>query len=320
MMKLPALTSISVVLVVSAGVPTAAAKTGGYRLVDLGTLGGESSYATAMNDHGAVVGSSAVADGGFHGFVWRRGRMTDLGSFRPLDINNHGQMVGTVDGADTAYLWRAGRLIDLGTLGGTFSFPTAISDRGQVVGMSATTDGRRTAFLWSKRRMRPLPLDDASDINERGQVAGGKLHGGDGFHATVWYRGKLTDLGARAFDRSNTYGINGRGWIIGWTFSADRSERGTLWRKSRLTDLGTLGGATTRLVAINDRGQILAESQIPDGRVHPALWHRGRWTDLTTKGVTAEGEVVDLNDRGTVAATIRPVFGISHAVLYRKTG
>ncbi|MER6162424.1 hypothetical protein ABT147_44220 [Streptomyces sp. NPDC001868] len=118
---------------------------------------------------------------------------------------------GRVDGENTAYLWRAGKLINLRTLGGPSSFPTAMNDRGQVVGLSTTKDGRRKAFLWSKGRMRKLPLDDASGINNRGQVAGGRLHGATGFNAARWHKGKVTDLGARAFDRSNTYGINNRG-------------------------------------------------------------------------------------------------------------
>ncbi|WP_229695319.1 hypothetical protein [Streptomyces lacrimifluminis] len=103
-----------------------------------------------MNDRGEVVGSSAVADGGFHGFVWRRGKMKDLGAFHPLDINNKGHMVGRVDGENTAYLWRAGKLINLRTLGGPSSFPTAMNDKGQVVGLSTTKAGGRKAFLWSK--------------------------------------------------------------------------------------------------------------------------------------------------------------------------
>ncbi|WP_416966833.1 hypothetical protein [Streptomyces sp. 4F14] len=151
-----------------------------------------------------------------------------------------------------------------------------MNDKGQVVGLSATKTGGRKAFLWSKGRMRKLPLDDASAIDDRGQVSGGRLHDATGFHAARWDKGKVTDLGA-------------------------------------------LGGSTTRLVAINDRNQILAESQLANGQVHPALWQRGRWTDLAAKGITTEGEVVDINCHGTIAASIRPVFGISHAVLYRKT-
>lgn len=295
-----------------------AAGTSSYRMVDLGTLGGESSFATAMNDRGDVVGRSTVADGTFHGFLWRGGRMIDLGSMSPIDINNRRQIVGTLDDRSNAHLWRAGRLTDLGTLGGTFSHATAINDRGDVVGVSATADGPSAPFLWSKGRMRKLPLDAVAGINERRQVAGGRLHGTAGFHAGVLYRGRFTDLGAGPFDRSNTYGINDRGWVIGWHFSPARAERGMLWRGGTATDVGTLGGERTQLRAINDRGQILGQSQVADGNVRPVLWQRGVLTDLTAAGVVGEDTVVDLNDRGDIAASIRPVFGISRAVVYRK--
>jgi probable HAF family extracellular repeat protein len=332
--RTPVLVMAALTLVLVAASPVAGAGAGtanaakgsakGYRLVDLGTLGGHISYATAMNDRGAVVGGSALADDfTFHGFLWRNGKMTDLGLFRPISINNKGQIVGTRDDRNGAYLWRGGKLIDLGTLGGSSSFPTAINDRGDVVGMSDTAAGRTVPFLWSKGRMRALPLSSVSDINNRGQVAGGRVHGTGGFHATVWYRGKMTDLGAGPFDRSNTYGINERGWLIGWKFSADQFERGTLWRQRSsastvtATDVGTRGGAFTRLKSINDRGQILGVSQARDGSERPVLWRRGMLIDLTALGVGAGDHIADLNNRGEIASTISPGFGVSRAVVYR---
>ena len=39
-----------------------------YRQVDLGTFGGESSVAMAMNDRGAVVGRAQAADGQLYAF------------------------------------------------------------------------------------------------------------------------------------------------------------------------------------------------------------------------------------------------------------
>ena len=289
----------------------------GYRLVDLGTLGGRSSYATAMNDRGDVVGRSQVADGSYHGFLWRRGRMIDLGTLSPNDVNNRGQVVGTLDDAPSAYLWKAGRLTDLGTLGGPSTYPVALNDRGQVVGMSSTADRANAAFLWSKGRMRKLPLDSVADIDDHARVAGGRAAGTGGFHASVWRRGRVTDLGAGAFDRSNAHRINERGWVIGWTFSADRNERGTLWRNRVATDVGTLGGNSTHLVAINDRGVILGTSQLPDGTVHPVRWRRGVLTDLTALGIGGDDTLVDLNDRGEIAASIMPEWGVSRAVVYR---
>jgi probable HAF family extracellular repeat protein len=285
------------------------------RMLDLGTLGGESSYAIAMNDWGDVIGNSAVADGSWHGFLWHKGGMTDLGSLDPVDINIRGDIAGTINGVAVVRS-RHGRVVSLGTLGGPFSRPVAINDDGYVVGVSATADFGSAVFLWKNGTMRELPLDDVSDINNRGQVSGGRLVG-TGFHAAVWYRGAVTDLGALDFDRSNTYAINERGWVVGWVFSPEQRERGALWRNATLTDVGTLGGGTTTLVAVNDRGQILATSQTADGVTHPALWQDGAFTDLTTGGVDAEADLADLNNRGQIAATIRPIFGISHAVIYR---
>ncbi|WP_433354753.1 hypothetical protein ACQPYV_30405 [Micromonospora saelicesensis] len=53
----------------------------GYRLVELGTLGGDSSFALAMNNRSDVVGCAQAAEGTYYGFIWRHGRMTDLGAF-----------------------------------------------------------------------------------------------------------------------------------------------------------------------------------------------------------------------------------------------
>ena len=309
-------TALALVLVAPSAVVAAPAATG-YRLIDLGTLGGESSYATAMNDRGWVVGRSQVADGQWHGFLWRRGRMTDLRPLSPSDINNRGQIVGLRDDLPGAHLWTAGRLVDLGTLGGDFTYPTAINDRGQVVGMSWTPDRPDAPFLWTRGVMREVGLDTVSDVDNRGRVAGGRAAGSGGFHASVWHRGTVTDLGAAAFDRSNSYRINDMGWVIGWTFSPERDERGTLWRDGTMTDVGTLGGNRTRLVAINDRGAILAVSQTAEGAEHPARWHRGVLTDLTAAGIGPDDTMVDLNDRGEIAASVRPVWGVSHAVVYR---
>jgi probable HAF family extracellular repeat protein len=48
---------------------------------DLGTLGGRSSRANAINRLGVIVGTSNVAGSQqLHAFVWRNGVMTDLGT------------------------------------------------------------------------------------------------------------------------------------------------------------------------------------------------------------------------------------------------
>jgi hypothetical protein len=45
-------------------------------------------------------------------------------------------------------LWEHGTMTDLGTLGGSFSFASAINERGQVVGASDTAADESHAILW----------------------------------------------------------------------------------------------------------------------------------------------------------------------------
>src|SRR5262249_36054423 len=79
----------------------------GGALRSLGTLGGSFSAALAINNRAQVVGfASTPADAAMHGFVWQRGKMTDLG---PLPggtdsgaqgINDRGVVVGFSNAAD----------------------------------------------------------------------------------------------------------------------------------------------------------------------------------------------------------------------------
>ncbi len=56
-----------------------------YDIVDLGTLGGVSSVALAVNDAGQVVGSADTTQGERHAYIWDpdTGEMTDRGTLRP---------------------------------------------------------------------------------------------------------------------------------------------------------------------------------------------------------------------------------------------
>src|SRR6185436_9400809 len=99
-----------------------------YTALDLGTLGGTSSSAYAVNASGQVVGQASTAAGDQHAFRWQNGTMTDLGTLGGAsswagDINTGGQVVGssrTTPGSTQthAVLWQGGVMTDLGTLGG----------------------------------------------------------------------------------------------------------------------------------------------------------------------------------------------------------
>ncbi len=54
--------------------------TGSGTIQNIGTLGGDTTYAFGINDAGTVVGASQVASGTYYGFKYSNGVMTDTGT------------------------------------------------------------------------------------------------------------------------------------------------------------------------------------------------------------------------------------------------
>lgn len=220
----------------------------GAMMHDLGTLGGSNAQATAINERGDVSGFSgtnndnvindATGSPTIHPFLWKNGRMQDLGSLGgtfatpgsfnaggPFGrvMNAHGQVAGTSflpgDVSWHAFLWSNGHMIDLGTLGGSNSEAVSLNDRGQVVGRAYVQDTPlvRHGFLWEKGRMTDLgtvgacPRGTARSINRRGQIVGGLLcpdNSGDLTLFTAFYveQGKsMVDLNTLVDPPSDVY-------------------------------------------------------------------------------------------------------------------
>jgi len=184
---------------------------------DLGTLGGATSVARAVNNAGVVVGSARRAAGGVGAFVYADGVMTELpglgGTFtEALAINDRGDVVGssTYAGAPlssrVAVRWRHGVIEDLGTLGGGFARARGINARGDVVGESVTAEGLFHAFLVRDGVMEDLgtlggDTSQALGINEAGRVVGvtdtGAFNSDFGvpvFRAFVFRRGEMREI------------------------------------------------------------------------------------------------------------------------------
>lgn len=93
----------------------------------------------------------------FHGFLWEKGVMTDLGTPGVMvfaqAINPKGQVVGTTwDGmASSAFVWDNSVVTQLGTLGGRESRAFGINPAGEVVGQSQTESGGPRATLWTRK-------------------------------------------------------------------------------------------------------------------------------------------------------------------------
>lgn len=127
-------------------------------MTDLGTLGGPSSFASAINNASQVVGQSTISSSSptLHGFLYSDGGMTDLGAFQPYGINDSGKIVGSaeVGGSQHAFVYSNGMMIDLNSVLVT-SLPdtalnaalgTGINNAGQIVVQPILTGGVE-AFL-----------------------------------------------------------------------------------------------------------------------------------------------------------------------------
>jgi probable HAF family extracellular repeat protein len=297
-----------------------------YRTVDLGTLGGTLSEATAINDRAQVVGyaQTAVAT---HPFLWQQGTMTDLGVLESgageygaaLAVNESGEVVGygVVNAGQAAhgFLWEHGTLRDLGTLGGKDSFAYGINDRGQIVGVSSTASGELHAFLWQHGTMADLGTGGAYGINDVGQIVGFILSGAGTYHACSWWGDRHTDLDSLSLSFSEAVGINQLGWAVGDGIQSG-NKHAYLWRNRRMTDLGTLGGDNSYAVDVNDRGQVLGRSETgSDDSGHGFLWQEGRLVDLTQRGISPDVSLRDVNDRGAIVGTVSTGDDF-HAALY----
>jgi probable HAF family extracellular repeat protein len=145
----------------------------------------------------------------------------------------------------------------------------------------------------------PHEASEPTAINERGQIVG-LVHPPvlDPDHAILWEHEKLVDLGDFGAPVKQAIAINDRGQILVQTSHPDRAF---LWQRGRVTDLGSLGGGVTYARALDDGGEVVGTSTTKTGVKLPFVWRRGRMLALPTlAGAGPWGGASAIDGRGHV--------------------
>ncbi len=302
-----------------------------YSVKNLGTLGGTTSYSTALNSAGIMVGSSSIkGDSSTHAvrFSGTGSQNTDLGTLgggygSANGINAAGQIVGQSDIADgvrfraTLFSGTGGGNMDLGSLAApgvpANSSAQAINTAGRIVGYAASgTLGSSgiQATLFSGTGSDNINLGTLggtdsqataiNDIGPIGQIVGHAKTSADETHATLFSGtgSGNTNLGALGGNSSYALDINNAGQIVGHAaLTGNLKSHATLFSGtgSDNIDLGTLGGKNSFATAIDNSGRIVGAADISEvfPTSHGFIYQNGQMTDLNDL-IDAPGVVISV--------------------------
>jgi probable HAF family extracellular repeat protein len=268
---------------------------GDWTIVDLGTLGGDETVVNGLNDAGSVIGWSRRADGSQRAFLYRNGRMRDLG-------------VLAGDAGSTA---------------------VAINKAGSIVGNSTSATGARP-FAVESGRMREIALpfsavNEVQDINDAGDILVfyyGTSHAGctspiAGCNYVFRKNGAALDLEGKI---SRGRQINNAGVIM--AFTGNSREPAILYNiadDSRVTISTIPGGPDFPYymapIDMNNSQDLVGQS----GSGRPFVYRGGVVADIDTvisgdvtglNGINDPGDIVgSLNANGSATVFLRKAAG-----------
>ena len=317
-----------------------------YKLIDLGTFGGQQSYVYAPNNYAAVLNNRGSITGWAettisdpfptfcftddclvaHAFQSQGGHLTDLGALREGFssasgwISANGLIAGWSENGDTdptffgvpvvhGVLWKNGAIKDLATLNGGYeSAALAVNSKGQVVGAAD------------------------NDITDATPISSDVYGWGTQTRAFLWQNGVMRDLGTLGGTDAVAFLVNERGQIVGvsYTDSNPSSYCGQnlqsfnttgafLWENGVMTNLGSFGGTCTFASNLNNRGEIVGLSTTTgDQFQHAFLWKDGSFSELPNANGGNNSAGLALNEGGAVAGFASlPGNSLLHAALWK---
>lgn len=289
-----------------------------FEIVDLGTLGGTSSFALDVNNFRQVTGNAqepaSEPSPRLNTFLWSPpGPMQNLGVLpgsnnfsRGYAINDSGVVVGESDNnASNAFVYSGGVLSGLTSLqgGNTRGVAHDINTDGVIVGISTADNGAGGAASRPTRWTNGVPVDLGS------------------------LDGTITTLG-------RAWGINDNGVIVGVTrrqSSPTIVSQATLWSApGSPVNLGSLlPDSFSEAFAINDAGVVVGAAVNGTTGSGTSIRRPVRWMpgagglysieDLGSLGFTF-GDAKDINDAGQIVGSLTNISGLSQRAFLFDNG
>jgi len=283
-----------------------------YSLTDLGTLGGTSSFGTALNDAGHATGYSLTAAGETRAFYWTPGGgMQNLGiigtgSSQGLDINNNNDIVGQTGGK--AFRWESGTgmvTID----GANNGSANGLNNSDAAVGSRAITVSTSRSLKWDSANTvsNPFPTTNsqAQAINDLGQYVG--TTPAAGYYSTS--TNAVTVLSMSPTDINNSRHIVGSLGGIAALLDFDTNMT-TLLGKLNPSD------PNSQALGINQAGTVVGVSNGSGAFIVDSSMTMASLTSLLDVGFAGWNilTATDINNSGSIIG-VGQFNGVSHAVI-----
>ena len=213
---------------------------------------------------------------------------------------------------DVAAEWYA--VTEIPSLGGSYTEPRRVNNRGQVTGYSYLANSKTEhAFLYANGSTRDLgtlggPHSYGRDLNDAGEVVGDS-DVASVYHAFLYRAGTMVDLGTLGGPYSEAFGINDAGQVVGSSFIDVTSMRAFVHEDDAMHSLGTLGGDYSVAVDVAGDGTVAGMSRTATNEQHLFLYRNGAMTDAGGSTAGFDLWVEAINDHTDVVGMWVPPQG-----------